>query len=370
MNCATPEGTYQFAKHFCDYKDFYIKSNDLLFSKLGIGTFNQEPYKEENYLFHYIEGVKQAVRSGINLIDTASNYRYGESEKEIGIALQELFKSGEITRENVIVCSKGGFIQLSYPFPANPYEWINKNIIDAALASSQDIEIDQHCMTPDFLEYSCKKSLTNLQLEALDIYFLHNPEMQLVRLGKEAFYKEIENIFTRFESLADEGLFKYYGVAVWNAFILDSNEAEYISLKRLVQIAQKVGGENHRFKYIQTPFNIAKTQIYSINTQKVDNQPCTLIQAAKKLGIDIIGSSSLLQMNLFKKSFNSEVGFILDESMTLENDIQLALQFVRSTSGVLSSLFASKAPVHIKNNVKIASIKATPPSRYNLLYRL
>lgn len=370
MNCATPEGTYQFAKHFCDYKDFYIKSNDLLFSKLGIGTFNQEPYKEENYLFHYIEGVKQAVRSGINLIDTASNYRYGESEKEIGIALQELFKSGEITRENVIVCSKGGFIQLSYPFPANPYEWINKNIIDAALASSQDIEIDQHCMTPDFLEYSCKKSLTNLQLETLDIYFLHNPEMQLVRLGKEAFYKEIEKIFTRFESLADEGLFKYYGVAVWNAFILDSNEAEYISLERLVQIAQKVGGENHRFKYIQTPFNIAKTQIYSINTQKVDNQPCTLIQAAKKLGIDIIGSSSLLQMNLFKKSFNSEVGFILDESMTLENDIQLALQFVRSTSGVLSSLFASKAPVHIKNNVKIASIKATPPSRYNLLYRL
>lgn len=370
MNCATPEGTYQFAKHFFDYKDFYIKSNDLLFSKLGIGTFNQEPYKEENYLFHYIEGVKQAVRSGINLIDTASNYRYGESEKEIGIALQELFKSGEITRENVIVCSKGGFIQLSYPFPTNPYEWINKNIIDAALASSQDIEIDQHCMTPDFLEYSCKKSLANLQLETLDIYFLHNPEMQLVRLGKEAFYKEIEKIFTRFEKLADDGLFKYYGVAVWNAFILDDNEAEHISLERLVQIAQKVGGENHRFKYIQTPFNIAKTQIYSINTQKVDNKPCTLIQAAKKLGIDIIGSSSLLQMNLFKKSFNSEVGFILDESMTLENDIQLALQFVRSTSGVLSSLFASKTPVHIKNNVKIASIKATPPSRYNLLYRL
>lgn len=370
MNCATPEGTYQFAKHFFDYKDFYIKSNDLLFSKLGIGTFNQEPYKEENYLFHYIEGVKQAVHSGINLIDTASNYRYGESEKEIGVALQELFKSGEITRGNVIVCSKGGFIQLSYPFPTNPYEWINKNIIDAALASSQDIEIDQHCMTPDFLEYSCKKSLANLQIETLDIYFLHNPEMQLVRLGKEAFYKEIEKIFTRFEKLADDGLFKYYGVAVWNAFILDYNEVEHISLERLVQIAKKVGGENHRFKYIQTPFNIAKTQIYSINTQKVDNQPCTLIQAAKKLGIDIIGSSSLLQMNLFKKSFNSEVGFILDESMTLENDIQLALQFVRSTSGVLSSLFASKTPVHIKNNVKIASIKATPPSRYNLLYRL
>lgn len=370
MNCATPEGTYQFAKHFNDYKDFYTKSNDLLFSKLGIGTFNKEPYKEENYLFHYIEGIKQAVRSGINLIDTASNYRYGESEKEIGTALQELFASDEITRENVIVCSKGGFIQLSYPFPKNPYEWINENIINAKLALAEEIELDQHCMTPDFLEYSCKKSLENLQLSCLDIYFLHNPEMQLGRLGKEAFYEEIEKIFIRFEKLADEGLFKYYGAAVWNAFILDASEAEHISLEKLVRIAQKVGGENHRFRYIQTPFNIAKTQAYSVNTQKVNDESCTLIQAARRLGVDVISSSSLLQMNLFKKSFNREVGFILDESMTLKNDIQLALQFVRSTSGIISGLFASKVPVNIKNNVKIASIKATPPSRYNLLYRL
>ncbi len=40
MNYATPEGTYQFAKKFSHYKDFYAKSkNDLVFSKLGIGTF-------------------------------------------------------------------------------------------------------------------------------------------------------------------------------------------------------------------------------------------------------------------------------------------------------------------------------------------
>jgi hypothetical protein len=170
--------------------------------------------------------------------------------------------------------------------------------------------------------------------------------------------------------LVDDGLFKYYGVAVWNAFILDSNDKEYISLKRLVQIAQKVGGENHKFRYIQTPFNIAKTQAYSAESQIVGGKPYTLIGAAKKLGIDIIGSSSLLQMNLFKKSFTREVGFVLDKNMILENDIQLALQFVRSTSGLLSGLFASKVPVHIKNNIKIASVKAIPPTRYNLLYRL
>jgi aryl-alcohol dehydrogenase-like predicted oxidoreductase len=368
MGFATFEDTYNFAKKFSRYKDFYAKNNGLIFSKLGLGTFNKEPYKEENYVFHYIEAVKQAVRSGINLIDTASNYRYGQSEKEIGEALKELMASDEVKREELIICSKGGFIQLDFPFPKNPYSWINENVIEAGLASSDDIELDQHCMTPDFLEYSCKKSLDNLGVQQLDIYYLHNPEMQLIKLGKKAFYKQIEKVFTRFEKLAGEGLFKSYGVAVWNGFTAENEEI--ISLEKLVEIAIKVGGENHCFKYIQLPFNMGKTNAYTTLTQEVDNEKCTIFQAAHRLGVGIIGSSALLQMNLFKKSFSPESGVVLDDTMTLSSDIQLALQFTRSTPGLLTSLFASKVPVHIKQNCEISKIKATPRSKYDLLYRL
>ena len=180
---ATLEATYSFAKKFPHYKDFYIKHNDLVFSKLGLGTFNKEPYKEENYVFHYIEGVKEAIKSGINLIDTASNYRYGQSEKEIGIALEELFQENSVKREELIICSKGGFIQLEFPFPKNPYTWIEENIINTSLAKLEDIELDQHCMTPDYLEWSCKQSLKNLGVKTLDIYFLHNLEIQIGKLG-------------------------------------------------------------------------------------------------------------------------------------------------------------------------------------------
>ena len=366
MQFATTEGTLSFAKKFSNYKDFYIKHNDLIFSKLGLGTFNKEPYKEENYVFHYIEGVKQAIRSGINLIDTASNYRYGQSEKEIGEALQEL--GDEVKREELIICSKGGFIQLDYPFPKNPYTWIEENIIEAGLATAEDIELDQHCMTPDFLEYSCRRSLKNLGVDALDIYYLHNPEMQLSKLGEKEFYKQIEKIFKRFEKLADEGLFKSYGVAVWNGFIIENEEL--LSLEKLVACAEKVGGKNHRFKYIQLPFNMGKTAAYTQPTQKVNNEPCTIIQAAFRLKIGVISSSSLLQMNLFKKSFTAETGVVLDDSMTLKSDIQLALQFVRSTPGIVSSLFGSKVPVHIKENCEISKVKSVKREKYDLLYRL
>ena len=367
---ATLEATYSFAKKFPHYKDFYIKHNDLVFSKLGLGTFNKEPYKEENYVFHYIEGVKEAIKSGINLIDTASNYRYGQSEKEIGIALEELFQENSVKREELIICSKGGFIQLEFPFPKNPYTWIEENIINTSLAKLEDIELDQHCMTPDYLEWSCKQSLKNLGVKTLDIYFLHNPEIQIGKLGYKTFLKKIESIFKRFENMVTNGLIKSYGVAVWNGFINQKESNEHINLEDLVDIAIKVAGSNHNFKYIQTPFNMAKTSIYTMPTQKVKGQDCTLLQAAHRLKIGVISSSSLLQMNLFKKSFNTQVGYLLDSKMILENDIQLALQFVRSTPGLISSLFASKVPVHIKKNLEITKIPATSKAKYDLMYRV
>jgi len=366
MGFATLEDTHNFAKKFSNYKDFFTRSNDLVFSKLGLGTFNKEPYKEENYVFHYIEAVKEAIRSGINLIDTASNYRYSQSEKEIGEALIEL--GDEVKREELIICSKGGFIQLDYPFPENPYTWIKENIIEAGLAKEDEIELDQHCMTPDFLEFSCRRSLKNLGVSELDIYYLHNPEMQIIKLGEKEFYKRIEKVFERFEKLADEGLFKSYGVAVWNGFTAENEEL--ISLEKLVKCAKKVGGDNHRFKYIQLPFNMGKTGAYTTLTQKVDNVECSIINAAYKLGIGVISSSSLLQMNLFKKSFTAETGVVLDDTMTLKSDIQLALQFVRSTPGIVSSLFGSKVPVHIKENVEISKVKSVKREKYDLLYRL
>ena len=247
MKVATPTDTLEFAKKFSHYKDFYTQSNGLIFSKLGIGTFNKEPYKEENYVFHYIAAVKEAVKNGINLIDTASNYRYGQSEKEIGEALVELYSEDAVKREELILCSKGGFIQLDYPFPENPYAWIEENIISKKLATKDDIELDQHCMTPDYLEWSCRRSLENLGVESLDIYYLHNPEMQILKLGEKNFYKQIEKIFKRFEKLANQGLFKYYGVAVWNGFMSEINEN--IEIEKLMECAKKVGGENHRIGF-------------------------------------------------------------------------------------------------------------------------
>ena len=368
---ATPEATYRFAKRFAHYKDFYARHDGLIFSKLGFGTFKKEPYKEENYTFDYKDALKTAIRSGVNVIDTAINYRYQQSEREIGAVLRELFANDEVAREELIICSKGGFVPLDFPFPKNPYLWINEHILEKGLACADEIELDQHCMTPAFLKDSLERSLCNLHVTCLDIYFLHNPETQLTKIGYASFLKKLEEIFSCFEEMVSEGKIKAYGIAVWNAFTYEEGNSEYISLEDIYDVACKVGGANHHFKYIELPFNIAKTNAYSVANQKMhDGNYYTPLQVAYKLGLGVISSSSLLQMHLFQKPFKPEVGYLLDASMELESDVQLALQFVRSTRGVISSLFSSAQSEHVSSNLKIASINAINSAKYNLLYHV
>ena len=368
---ATPESTYGFAKRFAHYKDFYARHDGLIFSKLGFGTFKNEPYKEENYLFDYKDALKTAIKSGVNVIDTAINYRYQQSEREIGEVLEELFESGEAKREELIICSKGGFVPLDFPFPENPYEWINEHIIQKGFATSSDIELDQHCMTPDFLQDSLERSLANLKVECLDIYFLHNPETQLTKIGYSQFLEKLEDIFARFEEMVSVGKIKAYGIAVWNAFTYKEGNSEYINLEEVYDIARNVGGTNHHFKYIQLPFNIAKTHAYSVPNQKMsDGNYYTPLQVAHKLGLGVMSSSSLLQMHLFQKPFKPEVGYLLDSKMELQSDVQLALQFVRSTRGIVTSLFSSSSRDHVSSNLGIATINATNSAKYNLLYKV
>lgn len=353
MEYATKEGTFKYLKQFPKYsKDFYRFNGELFFSSLGLGTYRKEPYREENYIVNYKEAVKTAILNGINLIDTAINYRYQVSEQEIGEALLELFDEGKVQRESLIITSKAGFLPLEFPFPENPYEWIKSNIIEKNLATSEEIVIDQHCMSPEYLRWSVEQSLKNLHLNTLDILFLHNPETQLGYVEREVLLSRIKEAFRLFEQLVDEGKIRHYGIASWNAFLYDEDHTEYLSLNDIMQIAQEVGGESHHFKYIQSPFNLVKTHAYNYaNQQGPDGRYYTLMQAIEGFGLNLLASSSLLQMNLFKGKFDQTIRETLGTSEL--TDIGTALQFARS-GNVLSALFGAVDTQHVKENMLLA----------------
>ena len=355
MEYATKEGTFSYLKQFKDYsKDFYRFDGEVFISSLGLGTFRKEPYREENYVISYKDSVKTAVLNGINHIDTAINYRYQVSEKEIGEALDELFSEGKVNREQLFITSKAGFIPLEFPFPENPYEWIESHLLLKGLAQKEDIIVDQHCMTPAYLRWSVEKSLENLGLKTLDVMYLHNPEVQLGYVDRKSFRKKIKKAFELFEKLVEEGKIRQYGIASWNAFLYEESHTEYISLKEMVDIAVEVGGTGHHFKYIQSPYNIAKTEAYTYtNQQGPDGKYYTLMQMVHGYNLNMVASSSLLQMNLFKGKFNHETSKVLGTEKL--NDVATALQFAR-TGNVVSALFGAVDPLHVEDNLLLSYV--------------
>lgn len=363
---ATTKETFSFFKRLGAVKDFYSVADELFFSSIGIGTFKPEPHQEENYFYSFKDSVVEAVKNGVNHIDTGINYRYQKSEKEVGEALGELFESGVVKREELILSSKGGFLPLDYPFPENPYSWIEEMVIEKKLAKKEDIILDQYCIAPKYLEWSIEKSLVNLGVETLDIYYLSNPEMELGISDYRTVLKKIEKAFKVFEKKRAEGKIRSYGVALWNGLLNEVDHSEYVSILDLHKIAVKVGGENHGFKYLQMPYNLGKTNSLTYSNQKFTEgnyYPAQIV--AKQLGINVIASSSLLQMKLFQAPFSQKVTDLLSDS-TL-SDIHYAIQFTRSSPFITSALFTSAQPEHIKNNLILNKVPKTDEISYKAI---
>ena len=81
-----------------------------------------------------------------------------------------------------MVATKGGFIPYDGTPPKDPRSYIEQTFIKPGLAAASDIVSGCHCMTPKYLLNQLDCSLRNLDLEAIDIYYVHNPETQLGKI--------------------------------------------------------------------------------------------------------------------------------------------------------------------------------------------
>ncbi len=70
------------------------------------------------------------MQSGINVIDAAINYRFQRSERSIGAALAELKTKG-IARDELILCTKAGYLTPDGDMPSDPNEYFFPRIHSA-----------------------------------------------------------------------------------------------------------------------------------------------------------------------------------------------------------------------------------------------
>lgn len=293
---------------------------DITLSSIGIGTYlgNADEATDASYT----NAVVRAVQLGVNVIDTAANYRFQRSERSIGRALQILAEHG-VVREQLVICTKGGYLPFDGAPPRNSAElreYVNETFIAPGIASWDDIVGGSHCMTPSYLQNQLDQSLRNMGLEYVDVYYIHNPESQLPYVSEAEFYTRLKLAFERLEQNRRQGKLTYYGVATWNGFRAAPNSGHHHSLARMIECAREVGGAEHGFHFIQLPYNVAMPE------------GAPVIDEAQRLGVTVVASASLLQGQI---------------------PPQTAIEFARANSGITTALIGMSRVEHVEENLAV-----------------
>ena len=274
-------------------------NSGLTASRLGFGTYRVDTKEPEHR-----DALKKALREGVNLIDTSTNYMDGDSERLVGSVLRELIKSGELTREEVIVVSKIGYVQGDNLKQAEAREQAGRPYPDMVKYG----EGIWHCIHPEYLADQLTLSLDRLGLATLDICLLHNPEYFLseathheggdLALSQNAFYRRIEQAFTFFESQVAAGRIHYYGVSS-NTVTADPSDAEATSLSRLCDAARAAaaaqGIDRHHFAVLQCPMNLYEAGAL-VRPNTGESQRETVLEVAQREGIAVLVNRPLNAM--------------------------------------------------------------------------
>lgn len=359
---ATTEGTEKYAARFPNAaEDHFRKAQGLTISSIGIGTYlgNWDAQTDENYT----SAVEKFVESGGNVIDTAANYRFQRSERNIGSALRNLSEKG-FGREEIVICTKGGYLPFDTEPPSDVRGYFEENFVKKGIATFDELVGGSHCMSPDYLQNQLDQSLKNMQISAIDVYYIHNPESQLSAVDKSTFEARLSKAFEVLEKNRAMGKLQFYGVATWNGFRISPQEKGYHSLERMVDIAKQIGGANHGFKFIQLPFNLAMPEAYLLSNQAFEGKVYSAIEAAKNLGVSVMISGSIMQGKL-SANLPDNIRKIFGN---LDSDAQTGLQFVRSTPNVTTALIGMSQANHVAENMKLAEIAPTSEEDFQELF--
>ena len=316
----------------------------LWVSSIGIGTYLGEVDASTDQ--RYTGAVLAAMSSGVNVIDSAINYRFQRSERSIGSAISQM----NVQRDELLICTKAGYLTYDGTVPADPRRYFIEEYIDTGIVPREELIGGMHCMAPSYLKNQIERSRRNLGIETIDVFYIHNPEQQLGEVSHDTFHDRLRRAFAGLEEEVAANKIRVYGTATWNGYRQDRAAADYLDIAQIAAIAREVGGEGHHFRAIQLPFNLGLPEAFAKENQKVGARQVSLLTAARELGIAVIASASLLQGKL-----TGRLPEFVRERMSSSTDAEAAIQFARSAPGVTTALVGMSHKEHVEGNLQVAS---------------
>lgn len=307
-------------------------------SSVGVGTWMGAPDAATDAL--YREAIGRAIIGGLNVIDTAINYRHMRSERVIG----EVLRAGVVPREALVVSTKGGFVTHDADDPRPPELCIHDRWVRPGLLPEDDARRG-HSLSPGFIEAQLDLSLENLGLACVDVYFLHNPELAKAH-SPARFWHDLEATVERLESAAQEGRIGAWGLATWDGLRVDEREARHLPLERMLRLARRVGGERHHLRVVQLPFSAWRPEALTRPTQRVGHALLPALAALSELGLIAYTSASVGQGRLHESP-----------ELPLPSGLEpgaAALQLARSAPGVTTALVGLRRRAHVEQALALA----------------
>ena len=364
---ATPEGT----KKYMDYaisqrrpRSHFKPFDSLQLSSIGMGTYLGQLSEEDDQAVE--NAVYQSVKSGaVNVIDTAINYRAMRSEKSIGRALLRLVNERIISRDQVFVSTKNGYITNDGDYPnIDVMEYIHRMYIQTEVITADDISSGYNVINPNYLTKCIDKSLMNMHISTIDLVYIHNAfESWYQDVSREQFMEMLAKAFEVYEKYRAKNKIRYYGMATWTCFRVPSSSPEYLSLEQAVKSAESIGGQDHGFRFIQLPYNLAYSEALLLRNQSVGSEEnLTILQAAAKLNIGIFTSIPLFQGRLLRSQIPN-YGNVTDPVAKL-------LQIIRSSPSVIAPLIGQKKAEHVEENLKTANMPPLSEEEFKQAIRI
>ncbi|MBU0720983.1 aldo/keto reductase [bacterium] len=225
-----------------------------------MSTFAFGTYRISDYNPQHLSALKEAIKSGIRMIDTSSNYMDGGAERAIALAFREF---DENVKQSIEIISKFGYIQ------GENLQKHHETPIEEAVAYD---ESRYHSISKSFLQDQLGKSLSRLEMNTLDCYLIHNPEYYLLDAIKrgidkdtrlDEMYRRIYEAFIGLETEVKNKRIRAYGISS-NSFSKPHNSDEFLPYEDLITLAENaaeaLGHKTHSFTTIELPINLLEQE--------------------------------------------------------------------------------------------------------------
>jgi aryl-alcohol dehydrogenase-like predicted oxidoreductase/nucleoside-diphosphate-sugar epimerase len=348
----------QFAKIFAGEADT-VKSGTREFcgiplSRFGIGTWRGDTSEATD--IKYIDAIIHAVKNGINVIDTAINYRAMQAERCIGRTLKQL-EAAQLDRSLVLLCTKGGFVTHDFGNTLPFRRYVRERYIDNRLLTQAEAN-RRHCIRSEFIRHQLDQSFNNLRVKHIDIYYLHNPEIALTILDREEFYRTLGRTFEVLEQAVAEGRIGCYGLATWHGLTSAPSDPKHISLARTVDVARSAAGADHHFKVVQMPFNALSPTARTTICQEIKGTLVSALEAAHQLGLYCFTSATVGQ----EQRFDDDLVQRLRAKAPALGPHGAMLRLAKSVPRIGTALIGMRDLRHVDEAVRIAKMPPFDPS--------